>query len=286
MIGNELRHKLKLAAVDLDGTLLGSDGQISEGNVRAVQRLQHAGVQVMLASGRHYHSMQKFATRLPGVEWLVSCQGGELSDIARRLVLNREFLPEASARKALDLGRSLGLSSVTYNVDGIYTEAGRNRGLQLYTDLSGNAPQRIDVAKLFERPIFKIIWIGEAASQIDRARAQVNGLAATAQPIRTHEHLLEFMPPGVSKASALKIMATRLSLTPSEIIAFGDGENDVPMFEWAGFSVAMPHGWPAAIKAATYTAPPGPADTAFARGVDMLFGDTLTTRSDNTKRNP
>ena len=83
----------------------------------------------------------------------------------------------------------------------------------------------------------------------------------------------ELMPARVSKASALKVMAARLGLEAGEVIAFGDGENDVSMFEWAGTSVAMPHGWPAAIAAATYTAPEGADATAFARGVDMLFDE-------------
>lgn len=275
MIGTNIRPPLKLAAIDLDGTLLGPNGQVSPANLQAVHRLQSAGVQVVLASGRHYRNMQRFAAQLPGVQWLVSCQGGELSNTERNLVLNREFLPETTARAALDLGRSLGLSAVAYSVDGIYTASRRNSGLQLYSDLSGNTPQEVPLDKVLDRPLFKIIWAGETAAEIDQASTRLNGLAAISQTVRTHQLLLELMPLGVSKASALKIMAARLKLAPAEIVAFGDGDNDVPMFAWAGVSVAMPHGWPLAIKHATYTAPAGTAETTFARGLDLLFDEKL-----------
>jgi len=54
-------------------------------------------------------------------------------------------------------------------------------------------------------------------------------------------------------------------------VVFGDGENDIPMFAWAGTSVAMPHGWPAALKNASIVAPVGPPETALARGIEQLF---------------
>ena len=76
---------------------------------------------------------------------------------------------------------------------------------------------------------------------------------------------------GTSKAAALDLLARRLGTQAAEVITFGDGDNDVSMFQWSGLSVAMPHGWPAAIQAASFTVAPGPAETALARGVDFLF---------------
>ena len=57
----------------------------------------------------------------------------------------------------------------------------------------------------------------------------------------------------------------------ADAVVFGDGENDVPMFEWAGTSVAMPHGWALALRSAKHVAPAGPAETAFARAVDLVL---------------
>jgi Cof subfamily protein (haloacid dehalogenase superfamily) len=283
MIGTELRPTPRLAAIDLDGTLLGPDGRISAENHRAVQRLQAAGAQVVLASGRHFNSMRKYTDSLPGMQWVVSCQGGEVSDVRRELVLNRVFMPVACVQEMFDLGRSLGLTAIVYAVEGVFTEHGQTSGLEFYTHLAGQAPRQIPAREFLEQPIFKVIWVGTAGPDIDQARAQFNGTAAGLQVVRTHTRLLEFMPAGVSKASALKVLAERLAITPAEVLAFGDGDNDVPMFEWAGRSVAMPHGWPAAIRHASHTAPPGPPETAFARGVDLIF-DTVLNQADGRKR--
>jgi HAD superfamily hydrolase (TIGR01484 family) len=99
----EISNRFKLAAIDLDGTLLGSDHAISDGNAQAVWRLQSAGAQVVLASGRHFNSMRKYVAALPGVQWVVSCQGGEESDVNSTTVLSRQFLPATAERQC---GRS------------------------------------------------------------------------------------------------------------------------------------------------------------------------------------
>jgi Cof subfamily protein (haloacid dehalogenase superfamily) len=263
-----------MAAMDLDGTLLGPDGQISSANMDAVQRLQNAGLHVVLASGRHYKNMRRFADQLPGVQWLISCQGGELCDVNRTTILTAKFLPSARVRENFDLGASLGFSTIAYAVDGVFTDSDWNPDLEIYAGLSGSRPLRCHARELFDRQIFKLIWMG-SPSDIERTLQQGLFNTAVVQAMRTHTRFLEFMPMGVSKASALEIIARRLGVNPSESIAFGDGDNDVPMFGWAGVSVAMAHGWPAALRKATYTTADGPAETALARAIDLLFDNNL-----------
>lgn len=261
----------KLAAIDLDGTLLGADHQISAGNTHAVQQLQQAGAQVVLASGRHYNSMHKYADALPGVRWIVSCQGGEISDVRRQTVLDRKFLSAPEAGMTLDLSRSLGFTPVVYQIDGVFTSAGWNGEMAFYTELAGHQPVVRTMAELLAQDIFKVIWMGET-DRLSGAALSLGQLPPSVQVVRTHARILEFMPASVSKGSALATLAGSLGIDRSDAIVFGDGENDIPMFEWAGTSVAMPHGWPAAIRGATWIAPDGPPETALARGVDMVLG--------------
>ncbi|MES2692576.1 MAG: HAD-IIB family hydrolase, partial [Verrucomicrobiota bacterium] len=63
---------LRLAAIDLDGTLLAPDLSISASNHRAIEQLQAAGIEVVIASGRHYSSILPLAAQLRGVKWIVS----------------------------------------------------------------------------------------------------------------------------------------------------------------------------------------------------------------------
>jgi Cof subfamily protein (haloacid dehalogenase superfamily) len=265
----ELLRKFKLAALDLDGTLLGPDGRISPENVVAVQRMQSAGLQVVLASGRHHNNMRGYAAALPGVQWLVSCQGGEAADVDRKVILHREFLSPIDAKLSWELGRYLHFTTLLYGVDDIFTDSEWNPDLSFYSNLSGRRPTRIAAQQCLEAPIFKVLWIADPRA-IDLAREKASALS-NVQVVRTHARVTEVMPIRVSKASALKVVAEHLGLEASETIVFGDGDNDVPMFEWAGASVAMAHGWPAALQTATYTAQEGPASTALSRGVDLAF---------------
>jgi len=269
MNGSVLAQQFKLAAIDLDGTLLGPDREIGPENLRAVRQLQHAGLQVVLASGRHHLNMRRYADALPGVEWMVSSQGGETADVTRRIVLNRDFLPAAATRHILELGRTQGFASMVYTVDKILTDADWNADLKFYSDLSGRQPERLPTSRLMDEPVFKIIWMA-APEALGKAHAQIT-LPSDIQMVRTHDRLLELTPTAVTKASGLKHLTARLGVDSSEAIVFGDGDNDVPMFEWAGASFAMAHGWPAALQSATHITPDGPLETAFARGVNHVF---------------
>ena len=265
----EISNRFKLAAIDLDGTLLGPDHAISDANAQAVRRLQAAGSQVVLASGRHFNSMSKYVAALPGVQWVVSCQGGEVSDANRTAILSRQFLPAAAAEKAMEAGHALGFSTVAYAVEGVFTDSTSDFEMDFYTDLAGHRPAVLDRGELLARDIFKVIWMGEPTDFSKVVLADV--VSSPVQAVRTNTRFLEFMPADVSKGSALATLALRLGIQPSTAVVFGDGENDIPMFEWAGLSVAMPQGWPLARAKAKLIAPDGPADTALARGVDLAL---------------
>ena len=262
-------ERFKLAAIDLDGTLLGPDHAISGENALAVRRLQAAGAQVVLASGRHFNSMHKYVAALPGIEWVVSCQGGEVSDAGRTTVLSRQFLQRAEVAAITETGRARGFSTVGYTVEGVFTDSTSDFEMDFYTDLAGNRPVVLTRNELLARDMFKVIWMGEpdGLSRVAPGDVALPGV----QAVRTNARFLEFMPAEVSKGSALATLALRLGIPPTTAVVFGDGENDIPMFEWAGMSVAMPHGWPLALARAKVVAPAGPPEAAFARGVDLIL---------------
>jgi len=261
--------QFKLAAIDLDGTLLGPEHAISEANAKAVRRLQAAGAQVVLASGRHFNSMRKYAEALPGVQWVVSCQGGEVSNANRTTILNRQFLPADLVGKAIAAGRARGFSIIAYGIEGVFTDSTPGIEMDFYSELVGLRPAVLNRNQLLARDIFKVIWTAEPAGLSQVVLAEV--ASPPVQALRTNPRFLEFMPADVSKGSALARLALHLGIPASAAVAFGDGDNDISMFEWAGKSVAMPQGTPLARARARLIAPDGPAETAFERGVDSVL---------------
>lgn len=258
----------RLAAIDLDGTLLGPDHTISSANAAAVARLQSVGIEVVLASGRHYHAMTPFARALPGVRWIVSVQGAEASDVDRTHVLHQSFLDPVSAQPVLALGHRLGFPALVYAHAGIITDS--QAAVDSYDRHLGYRPRLVSTAEFLATPTFKIVWVGEP-DRLSTLATDPDVVAMPTEKIRSHRYLFEFIQPGITKATGLSALATHLGVAPAETLGFGDADNDVPMFDWVGTSVAMPHGWPTALARATHVAPAGPPESAFARAVDLLL---------------
>jgi Cof subfamily protein (haloacid dehalogenase superfamily) len=262
-------HRLRLAAIDLDGTLLGPDHTISPANARAVQRLQADGIEVVLASGRHYGAMVEYGRALPGVRWMVSAQGAEVSSVDRSRVLHQSFLDAAITERVLALSRKLNFPAIVYTRDGIMTDS--DEGVAAYDSLFGYKPERVDADEFRRRPVFKVVWAGEPERLI-RLAEDPDIAPVPTDKLRSHLHLLEFVQRGVSKATGLGTLAAELGIAAQDAVVFGDADNDVPMFAWAGTSVAMPHAWPSARAAAKMVAPDGPPEEAVARGVEAVLG--------------
>ena len=258
----------RLAAFDLDGTLLGPDGSIGAANYDALKMLHQRGVEVVLASGRHPLNMRQFTVQLPFVRWVVSAQGGEVSDVARRVRLHDSYLDTAVANRAVSLGLRFGFAPIVY-MDGEICTFLDNANSRHYGKLASASPRVLAPGMLLDESVFKVLWIGSSEDECDAAAAKPETAAFTW--VRTNPRIIEIVPPGVTKGSALAVLAQHLGISSKEAVVFGDGENDIPMFAWAGMSVAMPHGWPAALKKASIVAPVGPPETALARGIEQLF---------------
>lgn len=260
-------NSFTLAAIDLDGTLLSPDLTISAANLVAIQKLQARGTEVVIASGRHYDSLRPFANLLPGVNWIVSAQGGEVSNVQRSIVLHRAFLAHENFVAIITLAETLGLTAVAYAVEGVFASTTSAPDMEFYEWLAGRAPVILSKADLLAKEVFKVVWLGQP-ERISALRdlAPVKNLAM--QKVQTHHRIMELLPNDVSKATGLNVLAKHLKLSPKDAVVFGDAENDISMFEWAGTSVAMPHAWPAAIVKATFTGPIGPKETALALAIE------------------
>lgn len=259
-----------LAAIDLDGTLLGPDLQISAENRRAVARLKAAGFEVVIASGRHRESVRPFAESLREVRWIVSTQGAEVGDVAGSTRLSRNFLTREQLAAVLAL-RPAGTPALFYSPDGILTDTDDCEELRFYRRLCGVPLHRRELAAIRTVPLFKTVWV-MPDEMIGALVTDPRVRALDIQTVRSHTSLLEFMPVGVDKGSGLAALAEHLGLGAKGSVVFGDAENDVPMFRWASWSYAMPQAWEAAKRCASQVVTDGPLETAVSRAVDDLLG--------------
>jgi Cof subfamily protein (haloacid dehalogenase superfamily) len=267
----------RLAAIDLDGTLLGPDKTISDENAAAVGRLAHNGVKVIIASGRRHQNSIRFQRQLQLNGPIIACQGGLIRDGESGNVIEAHFLPQSAAREIANEGEKHGVQTIYYHLDHLYVAERNNQWLDLYESRVGERAESLpSLDQLDGRRALKIVWYGDPAV-INKIRPEVSALySGKADVLSTESENLEFMPRGINKATALAKVAEQFGITRQEVLTFGDGENDVQMLTWAGMGVAMRHGNSAAIAAAKLISSPGPPETAFARAVNVLFEEAAS----------
>jgi Cof subfamily protein (haloacid dehalogenase superfamily) len=262
----------RLAAIDLDGTLLGPNKEISEENAAAVHRLIEFGTKAIIASGRRHQNSVRFQRQLQLDGPIIACQGGLIRDGESGNVIEAHFLPQTVAREITKEGERLGVQVIYYHLDHLYVPERNNEWIELYESRVGEKSEALpDLDQLDGRRALKLVWYGDPPF-LEKIRPELaNRYREKVDLLSTEKENLEFMPRGINKATALAKVAEQLSVRAEEVLAFGDGENDVPMLSWAGAGVAMRHGNPAAIAAARFASPVGSPETAFAEAVNALF---------------
>jgi Cof subfamily protein (haloacid dehalogenase superfamily) len=264
----------RLAAIDLDGTLLGPGKAISDQNAAAVRRLNENGAQVIIASGRRHQNSIRFQRQLQLTGPIIACQGGLIRDGESGNVIEAHFLPQTVAREIVDAAEKNGVEAIYYHLDHLYVPERNSHWINLYESRVGERAETLpSLSQLDGRRALKIVWYGDPVV-LKKIRPEIDArYHGKVDVLSTESENLEFMPGGINKAAALEKVAREFGVPREQVLAFGDGENDLQMLEWAGMGVAMRNGNSAAIAAARMVSPPGPPETAFARAVDLLFED-------------
>ncbi|UBF27615.1 Cof-type HAD-IIB family hydrolase [Kovacikia minuta CCNUW1] len=264
----------RLAAVDLDETLLGPDKQISPQNAAAVRRLQAQGIRVMLASGRKHENMLGFHHQL-GLEGPIVSSGGALVKHAETgEVLLQSPVAVALAKSLAEEGVQRGVTLIVYHFNGVYVYE-RTPWVDLYEKQTGEQVKVChDLQELTANSPLKVIWADEAERISQFLSEMRDAYGDRLDLLTTEPYNLEFTTIGVNKAVGIAVVAEKLGIHPTEILAFGDGNNDVSMLKWAGLGVAMSHARASAQAAADLIAPEGDRETSFARAVEVALAQT------------
>ena len=238
-----------LLALDLDGTLLTTDKQLTARNLDAVTRAQDAGTTVVLSSGRHPHSMAHFAELLHMRErggYLVAFNGGMIVDYPTGRILHEEHLPTHLLPRLRNWARHYDLPMLTFrgNVPPtIISEQPTNPYVVENARNNRMTVEGVDdiAAAMLALPVPppKCLLPGppELLPEVEAAmRADLQG---EMDIYRSAPYYLELVPPGVDKGRALLRLLEHLHLTPADLMACGDQDNDIPMLRVAGIGVAM-----------------------------------------------
>ena len=262
----------RLAASDLDGTLLDPHKEISDRNLAAVRRLQAAGARFVLASGRRHQNSLRFQRQLGLDGLLISCAGAMVKDPQTDRTVHEVLIPADLADGLVAEGERAGYTVIYYHRDHLYVTA-TNHWTELYESRVNERAERYpgSLRDLKGEGALKVVWYGEpSAVQATRPHVEQE-YKDRLTVLATDTENLEFSAVGADKARALAVVASFYGVSQGDTVAFGDGENDAPMLRWAGMSVAMDGGKPQAKDAAKLVSPAGAPEESFARGVDEVF---------------
>ncbi|HOV49081.1 MAG: HAD family phosphatase [Anaerolineae bacterium] len=256
---------IRLAAFDLDGTVMGADRSIAPRVRAALAAAQARGVLVTLATGRMFPSVLPYALDLNLDAPLLACQGGWIQWTHALTPLLRIPLPVDIAREAIALAEQHDWHTVLYADGEIFLRELRELP-SFYEALLGLEKALIPdwETVLTQHTPDKVLFVAQAEEIPaigDSLRATFNGRA---QVFRSHDRFIEVVPQGVDKGAGLAWLAAHLGIPREEVLAVGDHENDIPMVQWAGVGVAMGNATPALQAVADWIAPSVAEDGAAA----------------------
>ncbi|MFC3932782.1 sugar-phosphatase [Streptococcus dentapri] len=237
---------IKLVAVDIDGTLITSDRQITPQVFEAVQEAKAAGVKIVITTGRPIAGVQSLLEELQLNEpdnYVITFNGGLVQDTSSGEELLKEVLSYDEYLDIEVLANKLGIHSHAITKDGIYTS---NRDIGKYTVHEStlvNMPIFYRTPReLSDKEFVKAMYIDEPEI-LDQAIAKIpEEFYERFTIVKSRPFYLEILRKTASKGEAVKHLAETLGYTLDETMAIGDEENDRAMLEVVGHPVVMENG--------------------------------------------
>jgi Cof subfamily protein (haloacid dehalogenase superfamily) len=237
--------KYKLLAVDVDGTLLNSRREITMPTKQRIQKAIDEGIVFTICSGRPVQGVKLITDQLE-VDIPVIAYNGAMV-IAGGKVIFSCTMREEDVLQVERLGKEWGTTISIWAGNQLYVNKKNERTLK-YAQMSGVKLQVYsDIQEPISKGVSKVLWYDEI-ERINEFERRLNGLLSPSVNYHTSQpFFLEFVDQKVSKAIALEKMGEFYGIRREEMIAIGDGFNDLPMIEYAGLGVAMDNA-PAEVK--------------------------------------
>ena len=276
---------IRALAIDLDGTVLTPEAKLSERTVKTLKLCVKRGLQIIIATGRAIEASEPFRSALDLAGPMVYYNGAVVVDTPGNKILNTILMDKKAAEFCVDLARDMEVYCQVYLSTGI-CPVGDNKNIPLlawrdfperdmYYKKTGILAELVNMKEALARPdlqgCVKTMFMAEPeilANVRPKLEEHFGGTAYIAQTTRT---FLEILDIKASKGKGLEFVMQYCSLKKEEIIAFGDEENDIPLFKASGFSAA-PINAKDSVKAAADIIIGSNADDGVAVFLEEFFG--------------
>jgi Cof subfamily protein (haloacid dehalogenase superfamily) len=232
--------RIRLVALDLDGTLISNKLRVSGAVTSAIARARQAGVAFTMATGRMFAAAKPFALAI-GIEGPIVCyQGAATYVVATGERISHVPLPIDVGVRVFSQAGADGVRALGYFEDTLYTEV-NDTYTQAYTRLAHVEAHVVGPLAEFFRTrsttkVNCVLNVKDAAAYVDRLQSI---LGDRAYVTRSQPDFAEVINASVDKGRALAAIAQYYGVAMDETMAIGDSWNDVPLLSSAGFGVAM-----------------------------------------------
>ncbi len=248
----------KILFLDLDGTLLNSSREVSPGNRAALEKALGLGHKVVINTGRPLHSAIIQNDRLGFHQegcYVVSFNGGMIYDAYREKIIYSQCLPLSTAKSILTMCNEMGIHVQTYDREDVLVEPRWDD--DLIRTYCSRILMHYRVLPSFEKGLTqeppKILAVSvENRPALERLQRELPERFDNVDCFFSAKHLLEIVPKGVHKGSALERLCGILDIPVANSVAAGDEENDITMLRAAGVGCAMQNAVQTVKEAADY----------------------------------
>ena len=246
----------KVLALDLDGTLTNSEKIITPRTKAALMEAAARGVCIVLASGRPTVGIEPLARELELQKYggcILSYNGGKIIDCKTGHTLVQHAFPPDLIEPVCTFCRYWNVVPLTYDAHGIVTENPDNPYVQEEARICKIPARKVEnLPAEVTYPINKLLLTGDPADMPHVEELMQQEFAGKLSIYRSQPFFIETMPLGIEKSASLQILLRAKGLTAANLMACGDGWNDLPMLKFAGLGVAMGNAQPEVKAAADY----------------------------------
>lgn len=238
-------NSYKLLVIDIDGTLVNRSGTISDKDRAALRRVRELGIPVALSTGRGLQATMSIIQDLSLDSYHISFDGALISHPGSSEEIYVCPIPKELVRQMIDAAHQCRVDLELFTVTHYFVER-ETWSTTAHRDFFGVKSTIVDFHQVWERE--RVLKGGVVpTSPEEKARAmdfcrRLNPhlhLSRARTPVYPDVEFINILAPGVSKGKALEKLAAHLSVPLREVIAVGDGTNDVSLLTTAGLAIAM-----------------------------------------------
>ena len=233
----------KLIVLDLDGTLTNNKKEITPHTLETLIKAQEMGVKVVLASGRPTYGIAPLAKKLKLDQYegyILSYNGGEIIDWKTGELMYKNLLDHEVLPYLYKCAKDNNFAIVTYDGENVLTENPDDEYVLKEARLNVMNVKKVEnFLEAITHPIAKCLIVGEATRLAVLEKEMHETLKDRMGVFRSEPYFLELVPKGIDKARSLAVLLEELGMKQEEMIAIGDGFNDLSMIQYAGLGVAM-----------------------------------------------